>query len=68
MPYMPWIFKSRAVSDWGYVFFELPFETEADARRKFNESKAHAKAHGGAGSLHHEGKQVEKFSIWCPND
>lgn len=64
-----WSFKARAVSDWDYVFFSKPFDTEAEARAHFDEDKERAKEHGGAGSLHNpDGDMVDKFSIWCPND
>ena len=64
----PWTFKARAVSDWGYVFGSFEYATEAEARKVFAEHKAHATEHGGAGSLHHNHEQVDRFSIWCPND
>ncbi len=63
-----WTFKARACSDWGYVFYEQGFETEAEARARFTEAKAHAKEHGGAGSLHQGFEQVERFNHWCSND
>jgi hypothetical protein len=67
-----WVFTSRAVSDWGYVFFEKAFDDEAAARAEFASAKAHATEHGGAGSLHHfhDGTTdvIDRFSIWCPND
>ncbi len=65
---LPWSFLSRSVSDWSYVFGTSRFGTEQGAREYFESAKAHATEHGGAGSLHHGGKQVDKFSIWCPND
>lgn len=65
---MSWSFVSRSASDFSYIFFTQPFETEEEARKRFNEAKAHASDHGGAGSLHNEGQQIDRFSIWCPND
>lgn len=63
-----WTFKSRSASDFGYVFYTLPFETEADARAKFSDAQVHAKKNGGAGSLHQDGEMVDQFSHWSPND
>lgn len=66
---MKWTFKDRSVSDWGYVFFSLPFDTEGEARAHFDKAKERAREFGGAGSLHNpDGTMIDKFSTWCRND
>lgn len=63
-----WAFLSRAPSDWSYVFGTQRFADESAARECFEAAKKHAAENGGAGSLECGGRQVERFSIWCPND
>lgn len=64
-----WRYQDLAVFDPTHCFYELAFDTEAEAREKFEAKREHAKVCGGRGVLWGpDGRRVDGFSHCAENE
>lgn len=65
---MTWAIAIRSPLETKCVLTRLDFDSETDARARFEALRGHAKGHGGAATLEKDWRRVDSFSHLAAND